>query len=198
MPLRGALRASFGPLRALFGITRALPPQGLILEHFGQSAKKQNFEQSQNLSKGTQRALLEQDWHGTSRHMGPRITPSYRPRMWSSHISDIGTSWDMGPRGGAKIGNLRIFSIFGGSGGPEGFQGVPGARGYVLTKFGLKQTHLTLVHTRFHVFLHIWGALGPGPWALVDTSCRSQLDMDLDISDLGFDRISIHKMGGCP
>ena len=81
-------------------------------------------------------------------------------------------------------------------GGPEGFQGVPGARGYVLTKFGLKRTHLTLVHTRFHDFLPILGALGPGPWALVDTSCRSQLDMDLDISDLGFDRISIHKMGG--
>ena len=79
---------------------------------------------------------------------------------------------------------------------PEGFQGVPGTPGYVLTKFGLKRTHVTLVHTRFHNFLPIWGASGPGPWAPVDTSCRSQLDMDLDRSDLGFDRISIHKMGG--
>ena len=53
------------------------------------------------------------------------------------------------------------------------------------------------------------GSLGvPGPagtprldpawiWA-TDKQHRSQLDMDLDISDLGFDRISSHKMGGSP
>ena len=99
---------------------------------------------------------------------------------------------------GGEEGKISIFMFFCflvGFKGPEGFQGVPGGRGYVLTKFGLKRTHLTLVHTRFHVFFPILGGLGP--WALVDTSCRSQLDMDLDISDLGFDRISIHKMGGC-
>ena len=73
--------------------------------------------------------------------------------MWSSHISDIGTSWDMGPRGeGGEIGNFRIFVIFVGFGGPEGFQGVPGGRGYILTEFGVKRRHLDLVHARFHDF----------------------------------------------
>ena len=32
------------------------------------------------------------------------------------------------------------------------FQGVPGGRGYILTKFGLKRRHLDLVHARFHDF----------------------------------------------
>ena len=40
----------------------------------------------------------------------------------------------------------------GGFRGPEAFQGVRGGRGYILTKFGLKLTHQTLVHTIFHDF----------------------------------------------
>ena len=42
--------------------------------------------------------------------------------------------------------------IFDGFGGREGFQGVHGGRGYVVTKFGLKRRHLDLIHTTFHDF----------------------------------------------
>ena len=59
---------------------------------------------------------------------------------------------------GGKGGKGKFYGFFGffdflrGFGGPEGFQGVPGGRGYILTKFGLKRRHLDLVHARFHDF----------------------------------------------
>ena len=40
--------------------------------------------------------------------------------------------------------------IFVGFKSPEGFRGVGGGRGYILTEFGPKRTHQTLVHTIFH------------------------------------------------
>ena len=55
-----------------------------------------------------------------------------------------------------KKGEGGIFSIFaafwGGFGSPEGFQGVPGGCGYVVTKFGLKRRHLDLIHAKCHDF----------------------------------------------
>ena len=60
----------------------------------------------------------------------------------------------IGGKGGRRF--FPCFSDFlillGGLGGPEGFQGVPGGRGYILTKFGLKRRHLDLIHTKFHDF----------------------------------------------
>ena len=42
--------------------------------------------------------------------------------------------------------------IFGVFRGPEGFQGVGGDHGYILTEFGPKRTHQTLLHTKFDDF----------------------------------------------
>ena len=53
---------------------------------------------------------------------------------------------------GGKIKKSQIFVLFDCFKGPEGFQGVPGARGYILTEFGPKRTHQTLVHTKFDDF----------------------------------------------
>ena len=53
--------------------------------------------------------------------------------------------------------NLIFFLIFKflcGFGGVEAFQRVPGGCGYVLTKFGLKQTHLTLALGQIRDFVH--------------------------------------------
>ena len=50
----------------------------------------------------------------------------------------------------SKYNNITMdFSDFRGVGGSGG---VPGARGYILTEFGLKRTHQTLVHAKFDDF----------------------------------------------
>ena len=46
----------------------------------------------------------------------------------------------------------KFWVLLGRFGGREGFQGIHGGRGCVLTKFGLKRTHHTPVHTIFHDF----------------------------------------------
>ena len=97
--------------------------------------------------------------------------------------------------GGGKIYIFQILLIFGGF----GVGGVPGGSWSLWLrpdKVWAQTDTPDPGSYQIPCFLPILGALGPGPWALVDTSCRSQLDMDLDISALGFDRISIHKMGG--
>ena len=61
-----------------------------------------------------------------------------------------GSGWDRGRGKNQKI--AYFFCDLLGFIGPEGFQGVGGACGYVLTKFQPKRTHQTLVHTIFHDF----------------------------------------------
>ena len=56
---------------------------------------------------------------------------------------------------GGKIPKICDFLIFAGFRGPEGVQGGPGARGYILTEFGFKQTHQTPVHTKFDDFTEL-------------------------------------------
>ena len=56
--------------------------------------------------------------------------------------------WNRGDRGkGGKSVTFCFFCF----GSPEAFQRGPGGRGYVLTRYGLKSTHLDLVHSRFHI-----------------------------------------------
>ena len=45
--------------------------------------------------------------------------------------------------------------IFNGSGGLEAFREVPGGRGYILTKFGPKRTHLTWFMLDSMIFVHL-------------------------------------------
>ena len=45
-----------------------------------------------------------------------------------------------------------IFWILGWSWGEGGVPGVPGGRGFILTKFGVKRRHLEPIHARFHDF----------------------------------------------
>ena len=54
-----------------------------------------------------------------------------------------------GSRGGLF---LHVFQFFGCFRGPEAFQRVPGGRGYLLTKYEPKWTHLDLIHAIFDDF----------------------------------------------